>query len=82
MYTDQDETKEAQENRIEYFKKKGNQKFTEDAEITVDLVLQVRAKLSDNKVQEKEKRPSRTLEPPLDRGDIAAGLHHWPDEKK
>ena len=51
--TDQEETKEAQESRIEYFKKKGNQQFTEEgrkAEITVDLVLQARAKLSDNKV--------------------------------
>ena len=51
MDTDQEETKEAQESRIEYFKKKGNQQFTEDgrnAEITVDLVLQARAKLSDN----------------------------------
>ena len=34
-------------------KKRGNQRFTEDgrnAEITVDLVLQARAKLGDNKV--------------------------------
>ena len=53
MYTDQEETKEVQENRIEYFKKKGEQQFTEEgrtAEITVDLVLQARAKMSDNKV--------------------------------
>ena len=38
---------------LNIFKKKGNQQFTEDgrnAEITVDLVLQARAKLSDNKV--------------------------------
>ena len=50
---DQNETREAQESRIEYFKKEGNQQFTEDgrnAEITVDLVPQARAKLSDNKV--------------------------------
>ena len=50
---DQEETKEAQESRIENFKKKGNQHFTEEgrnAEITVDLVLQARAKLSDDKV--------------------------------
>ena len=53
MYTDQEETKEALESRIEFFNKKGNQQFTEEgrnAEITVDLVLQARAKLSDNKV--------------------------------
>ena len=53
VYTDMEETKEEQENRIEYFWKKGNQQFTEDgrnAEITVDLVLQARAKLSENKV--------------------------------
>ena len=43
VYTDQDETKEVQEIRTDYFEKKGDQKFTEDgrnAEITVDLVLQ------------------------------------------
>ena len=49
-----EETKEEQENRIEYlWKKEGNQQFTEDgrnAEITVDLVLQARAKVSENKV--------------------------------
>ena len=53
MYTDLEETKEAQESRIEYFRKKGNQQFTEEgrnAEITVDLVLQARAKFSDDKV--------------------------------
>ena len=52
MYTDLEETKEAQESRIEYFRKNGNQHFTEEgrnAEITVDLVLQARAKLSDDK---------------------------------
>ena len=51
--TDQEETREVQENRIEYFKKKGDQQFTVEgrtAEITVDLVLQARAKMSDNKV--------------------------------
>ena len=49
----QRDCEEVQESRIEYFKKKGNQQSTEDgrsAEITVDLVLQGRAKLSDNKV--------------------------------
>ena len=53
VHTDLQETKEVQENRIDYFKKKGYQQFTMDgrnAEITVDLVLQARAKMSDNKV--------------------------------
>ena len=53
VHTDMEETKEEQENRIEYFWKEGNQQFTEDGrnvEITVDLVLQARAKLSENKV--------------------------------
>ena len=48
-----EETKEEQERRIENFWKKGNQQFTEErlnADITVDLMLQARAKLSDNKV--------------------------------
>ena len=51
--TDLEEIKDVQEKRIEYFWKKGNQQFTEDgrnAEITVDLVLQARTRLSDNKV--------------------------------
>ena len=50
VYTDLEETREVQENRIEYFKKKGDQQFTVDglnAEITVDLVLQATAKLGD-----------------------------------
>ena len=54
MYTDQEATREVQENRIEYFKKMGDQQFTVNgrrAEITVDLVLQTRAKMSDNKVK-------------------------------
>ena len=53
MYTDWEETKEVQVSRIEYFKKKGHHQFSEDgrnAEITADLVLQAKAKLSDNKV--------------------------------
>ena len=53
VYTDQEETRQVQENRIEYFKKKGDQQFTVDgreAEITVDVVLQARAKVCDNKV--------------------------------
>ena len=53
VYTDQEEIREIQENRIDYFKKKGDQQFTDDgrkAEITVDLRLQARAKMSENKV--------------------------------
>ena len=49
-----EETKQEQEHRIEYlWKKERNQQFTEDgrnAEITVDQVLQARAKVSENKV--------------------------------
>ena len=51
VYTDQEETKEVQENRIDYFKKIGDQQLTvarRNAEITVDLVLQARAKMSVN----------------------------------
>ena len=51
--TDQEETEEVQESRIEHFKKEGDLQFTEDghsAGVTVDLVLQARTKLSDNKV--------------------------------
>ena len=51
VYTDKRETKEVQESRIEYFKNKGNQQFTEDgrnAEVTVDLVLQARVKLGED----------------------------------
>ena len=51
--TDIEETKEVQEKRIEFFISKGDQQFTEvgrNAEITVYLVvLQARAKLSENK---------------------------------
>ena len=45
--TDPEETKKVQKGRIEYFKRKGDQHFTDDgrrAEITIDLVLQDRAK--------------------------------------
>ena len=41
-----------QEKNIEYFRKKGDWHFTEDgrgSEITRDLVLQARAKMSENK---------------------------------
>ena len=53
MYTDQEETREVQEKRVKYFKEKGDRNITEDgrgAEITMDLVLQARAKMSENKV--------------------------------
>ena len=49
VHTDLEETREVQENRIESFKKRGDQQFTLDgrnAEVTVDLVLQARAKMS------------------------------------
>ena len=49
---DPEESIKVQEERIEYFKKKGGQQFTGDgrtAEITVDLVLQARAKMLENK---------------------------------
>ena len=63
VHTDRGETRDAQEKRIEYFKKKGDQQFTvdgRDAEITVDLVLQARSKLSDNKVYGLEERVPET----------------------
>ena len=50
MYPDKEETNEIHENRIEYFTKKGDRHFTVAPEITVDLVLQARAKMSDKKV--------------------------------
>ena len=53
VYIDQDEPRQVQERRIEYFEKKGDQHFTDDgrgAEITVDLVLQARAQMSENQV--------------------------------
>ena len=53
VYTDHDETREVQEKRIEYSKKEGDPHFTDDgrrAEITVDLVVQARAKMSENQV--------------------------------
>ena len=46
VYTDQHETREVQEKRIEHFNKKGDRHFTDDgrgAEITVDLVLLAKA---------------------------------------
>ena len=52
-YADHDEPKEVQEKRVECFKKKGEQQFTDEgrkAEITIDLVVQARAKMSDNKI--------------------------------
>ena len=55
LHTDQEETRELQEKRMEYFKKKGDQhqQFTDAgrrAEITVDPVQKARAKMSENKV--------------------------------
>ena len=53
VYTDPEETKEVQQKRIEFFKMKGDRHFPEDGrevQISVDLVLQARAKLSNNKV--------------------------------
>ena len=53
VHTDQEQTREARVKSIEYFKKEGDWHFTEDgrgAEITIDLVLQARAKMSENKV--------------------------------
>ena len=53
VYTDPEETEEVQQETIEFFKTKGDRHFSEDGravEISVDLVLQVRVKLSDNKV--------------------------------
>ena len=53
MYTDQDETRELQEKIEDFEKKKKNRHVMEDgrgAEIIVDLVLQARAKMSENKV--------------------------------
>ena len=53
VYTDQDETREVQEKRIEYYRKKGDRQCTDDgrgSEITVDLVLQAKAEMSENKV--------------------------------
>ena len=53
VYTDHGEPREVQDKRIEYFRKNGDQKFTDEgrkAEITVALVLQSRARMSENKV--------------------------------
>ena len=49
VYTDPDETQVVQEGRIEYFRRKGDQHFTEDGRGTIDLVLQARANMSENK---------------------------------
>ena len=57
VFTDHDETRSEKKRRIEYFKRKGDQHFTDDgrrAEIAVDLVPQARAKTSENKVHEPE----------------------------
>ena len=52
-FSDPEERKEVEEGRIEYLKRKGDQHFTKDgrgAEMTIDLVLQARAKVSENRV--------------------------------
>ena len=54
VYTVKEETNEILEDRIEHFKKKGDRHFTVEgrtAKITVDLVLQARTKMSDNRVK-------------------------------
>ena len=88
VYTDQDETRDVQEKRIEYFKKKGDTHFTEDgrgAEITVDLVLQARAKMSENKVNGPEDAvvSEMTKQLPLKKiyiyYEVFSGALHEPD---
>ena len=52
VYTDQEETNEIQEDRIDYFKKRGDRHFTVEGRfaevtldlVTLDLVVQARAK--------------------------------------
>ena len=47
VYTDQEETNEIHQDRIDYFKKRGDRHFTVEgifAEVTHDLVVQARAK--------------------------------------
>ena len=51
VYIDPGETKEVQEGRINHLKRKGDQHFTKcgrEADITIDLVLPARAKMSEN----------------------------------
>ena len=53
-------SKRTQERKLKISKSKGNLQFTEDgrnAKITVDLVLQTRAELSENKVNGREDAP-------------------------
>ena len=53
VFADPNETREVKERRIEFFKKKGDRHFTNDgrgADISVDLVLEASAKMSENKV--------------------------------
>ena len=59
VFMDPKKQKEVQEERIKYFKKRGDQQFTKDgrgAEITIDWVLQARAKMSGNSVNGPESR--------------------------
>ena len=63
VFTDQEETKDVQEKRIEFFKQKGDQQFTKEgrnAEI-IDLVLQAWAKMTDNKVSGPEEKVSSEM---------------------
>ena len=53
VHMDPEESQEVQEGTIEYFKRKGDQQLTKEgrgAEITIDMVLETRAKMSDTKV--------------------------------
>ena len=53
IHVDPEQTKEEQEKRITMYKQDGGRHFTEQrrvAEITIDFVLQARAKMSENKV--------------------------------
>ena len=88
MYTDQDETREVQEKRIGYFKKKGDPHFTEDgrgAEITVDSVLEARAKMSENNVNGPEDAVVSEMikQSPLEKiyiyYELLSGALHEPD---
>ena len=82
-------TKEVQENRVEYFKKKGDQQFKVDgrnAEITVYLVLQARATMSDKKVDGPEDAVASemikqlvALGEDLDHNEVLPRALHGPD---
>ena len=53
VFADHEETRRVQEKRIDCLRKNGDRHFTDDGrrvEIPIDLVLQARAKMSENKV--------------------------------